>query len=192
MVPSTPAKEALPRCDWAQPTTSCTPPWPSHFLGALQRHGHLPQWSDTALELSLWSDCSGINSEMFALNELRRALREEAGMDVNLNLYFTCDSDATCLEFARINHKPRHTSRNMRNRDFVDGKYWCDTHREYHDLPNRGLDLYVGTFPCSPWSRRGKRTGFAHHHAEMTIIGLKSILYMKPGVWVILTTSWRR
>ena len=52
---------------------------------------------------------------------------------MKLNLYFTCDSDATCLEFARINHKPRHTSRDMRNRDFVAGKYWCDTHREYHD-----------------------------------------------------------
>ena len=187
MVPATPAEEALPRSDWAPPTTSCTPPWPSHFVCALQRHGHLPRWADTALELSLWSDCSGINSEMFALNELRRALREEAGIDVKLNLYFTCDSDATCLEFARINHKPRHTSRDMRNRDVVAGRYWCDTHREYHDLPKRGLDVYVGTYPCSPWSRRGKRTGFAHPDAEMTIIGLKSIMYMRPGVWVIET-----
>ena len=131
----TPTEEALPRSDWAPPMTSSTPPWPTHFLRALQQHGHLPQRADTTLELSVWSDCSGINTEMFALNELRRGLREEACIDVKFDLYFTCESDATCIEFASINHKPRHTSRDMKNRNCVTGKYWCDTHREYHDLP---------------------------------------------------------
>ena len=89
------AEVAAPRPEWAPPPTCCTPPWPSHFTRALQRHGHLPLRADTALELSIWSDCSGINSEMFALKELRRALREEAGIDMTLNLYFTCGASLT-------------------------------------------------------------------------------------------------
>ena len=122
---------------------------------------------------------------MFALKELRRALREEAGIDMTFYLYFTCESDKTCLEFARTNHMPRHTSRDMRNRDFESGKYWCGTHNEDHDLHRQGVDVYVGSFPCSPWSRCGKRTGFEHPDTEMTIIGLKSIVCLRPAVWVI-------
>ena len=36
-----------------------------------------------------------------------------------------------------------------------------------------------------PWSRRGKRTALQHPDAEIAVIGLKSIAYMKPAVWII-------
>ena len=45
--------------------------------------------------------------------------------------------------------------------------------------------MYVGTYPCSPWSRRGTRTGFEHPDAQAAIIGFKSIGFMKPAVFVI-------
>ena len=106
-------------------------------------------------------------------------------MDLRFHVYFTCDSASRCLEFASLNHKPAHTSNAMQLRNFNVGQYWCDTHKENHDMPTRGLDVYVGTYPCSPWSRRGKRTGFAHPDAEVALIGLKSIAHMRPGVWII-------
>ena len=137
------------------------------------------------MELSVRSDCPGINSEMFALRELNAAMREELGVDLRFNLYFTCDSERRCLEFASLNHKPAHTSKAMQLRNFNVGQCWCDTHKENHDMPTRGLDVHVGTYPCSPWSRRGKRTGFAHPDAEVALIGLKSIAQMRPGVWII-------
>ena len=40
------------------------------------------------------------------------------------------------------------------------GQYYCGQHDANHDLPRAGVDLYVGTYPCLPWSRRGQRTGF--------------------------------
>ena len=73
----------------------------------------------------------------------------------------------------------------MQLRNFEVGQYWCDSHQENHDMPTRGLDMHVCTYPCSPWSRRGKRTGFAHPDAEVALIGLKSIAHMRPGVWII-------
>ena len=73
----------------------------------------------------------------------------------------------------------------MNQRNFTTGQFWCDTHRQNHDMPASGLDLYIGTYPCTPWSRRGKRTDFQHPDAEITVIGLKSIAYMKPAVWII-------
>ena len=47
------------------------------------------------------------------------------------------------------------------------------------------MDLYVGTYPCSPWTRRGKRTGYDHPDAEVSIIGFKTIAFIGPAVFVI-------
>ena len=170
---------------WAMPTSCPKPAWALHFVRVLQRLGHLRLMQGKQLELSVWSDCSGINSEMFALRDISAAMREELGVDLRFNLHFTCDSERRCLEFASLNHKPAHTSSAMQLRNFNVGQYWCETHKENHDMPTRGLDVYVGTYPCSPWSRRGKRTGFAHRDAEVALIGLKSIAHMRPGVWII-------
>ena len=62
---------------------------------------------------------------------------------------------------------------------------YCKKHGTNHDLPRHGLDMYVGTYPCSPWSRRGKRTGFNHPDAQVCIIGLKTIAYVTPAVFVL-------
>jgi site-specific DNA-cytosine methylase len=140
---------------------------------------------ERALELTVWSDCSGINSEMFALREIRTALEHSIGVSVQFKLYFTCDSDKKCFKFANLNHHPKHTSTAMEQRNFETGKIWCETHKENHDLPKQGVDLYVGTYPCSPWSRRGKRTGFDHPDAQAFFIGLRTIVFLAPAVWII-------
>ena len=77
------------------------------------------------MELRVWSDCSGINSEMFALRELGNELR--VGLDVHVEwiLYMTCESDKACREFARLNHAPKHMSEQMEHRNFQTGQVHC-------------------------------------------------------------------
>ena len=58
-------------------------------------------------------------------------------------------------------------------------------HDANHGLPRASVDLHVGTYPCSPWSRRGKITGFGHPDAEVSIIGWTTIVCMCPAVFVI-------
>ena len=137
------------------------------------------------MTLSVWSDCSGINSEMYALNEISAAMRSQIGIGVTFSLYFTCDSDRKCIECASHNHQPAHTSHEMKQRNFTTGQFGCDTHKQNHDMPTSGLDLYAGTYPCSPWSRRGSRTGFRHPDASVAMVGVQSIAYMRPAVWII-------
>ena len=172
---------------WIQPAPASLPKWAPHAVRVLMDRGHLSNrtGSPKQLELTVWSDCSGINSEMFALRELGSELR--VGLDVHVKwvLYMTCESDKASREFARLNHDPRHMSEQMEHRNFQTGQVHCTMHGENHDMPRHGVDLYVGTYPCTHWSRRGKRTGYAHPDAEVSIIGFKTIAFIGPGVFVI-------
>ena len=67
-------------------------------------NGHLPGQSTKSVVLNVWSDCSGINSEMFALQALSDSIKEIIGGDVQKNLYVTCDSDPKSIVFAGKNH----------------------------------------------------------------------------------------
>ena len=172
---------------WSQPPPTSLPKWAPHALRVLMDRGHLSNKTgqQKQLELTVWSDCSGINSEMFALRELGNELR--VGLDVHVEwiLYMTCESDKACREFARLNHAPKHMSEQMEHRNFQTGQVHCTIHGENHNLPRHGVDLYVGTFPCTPWSRRGKRTGFDHPDAEVSIIGFKTIAFVGPAIFVL-------
>ena len=54
---------------WSQPAPASQPKWASHAVRTLQEHGHLPAKlrQQRRVELTLWSDCGSVNSEMFAL-----------------------------------------------------------------------------------------------------------------------------
>ena len=172
---------------WSQPAPASLPKWAPHAVRVLMDRGHLSNKTGQQkhLELTVWSDCSGINSEMFALRELGNELR--VGLDVHVKwvLYMTCESDKASQEFARLNHDPRHMSERMEHRNFRTGQVHCTTHGENHDMPRHGVDLYVGTYPCTPWSRRDKGTGCDHPDAEVSIIGFKTIAFIGPAVFVI-------
>ncbi len=137
------------------------------------------------MSLQVWSDCSGINSEMFALRELSQSLKQVISLDVTWCLHFACDSDARSIAFAEANHFPKHVGTNMQQRNLTSGTYWCTACSQDHDLPKGTMDLYVGTYPCSPWSRRGTRTGFDHPMADAFHIGVQTINYMQPAVFII-------
>jgi len=90
--------------------------WGNHLVRTLVSNGHLPSQSTKSVNINVWSDCSGINSEMFALQALSDSIREIIGANVQCNLYYTCDSDTKSIVFAIQNHAPKHVGIDMNQR----------------------------------------------------------------------------
>ncbi len=192
----------------APPATarSCQqPPWACGGDGLSLEH---PPWAQTLvrrlidenilqrtvqerakLRLQVWSDCGGIGSEFFAARVLRDVLLKELGLEMEWKLYCHCDTDARARKFVRLNHNASHTSDNMLHRDFALGTFWCDSCGQSHLLPQQGIDLYVAGYPCNPWSRRGIRTDFAHPDIQPFLIGIKTVNFLKPAMWLYETTE---
>ena len=172
---------------WARKSGDGSPglPWADDVVHTLVRHGILPSGSNKKLQLQLWSDCSGINAEKFSWNKLQDAIRRIIGADVSLALYYTCDSDPKSIAFAKENYQPQHVGTDMSQRNFTSGEFWCTLLEQNLLLPRAGVDVYVGTYPCSPWSRRGSRTGWDHPSVEPMRIGIQTLSYIQPAVWVI-------
>ena len=96
-----------------------------HLVKTLVSNGHLPSQSTKSVNPNVWSDCSGINSEMFALQALSDSIREIIGANVQCNLYYTCNSDTKSIVFARQNHSPNHVGIDMNQRNFNTRDVWC-------------------------------------------------------------------
>ena len=71
---------------------------------------------DKYLELTVWADCSGIDSEMFALRELGKALLELLNARVKWILYMACEMCKMSCAFATLNHNPMHMNGHMQHR----------------------------------------------------------------------------
>ena len=87
------AESSAPPAEWAQPLPISQPRWALHAVSVLQEGHHLPARTghDKTLELNVWSDCSGITSEMFALRELDIKSHALVGVIVKWILYCTCE-----------------------------------------------------------------------------------------------------
>jgi len=162
------------------------PKWAEHLVNALLNCELLPRnVSRRDCTLQVWSDCSGINSEMLALAAINTALANTIGAQLAVNLYCACDLDKDCRRLAQHMYQPTHLSSDVRHRNFDQGKFFCELCQENIDMPQTGIDLYVGTYPCSPWSRRGKRSGWDHPEIIPLFIGLQTIRYMRPATFVL-------
>ena len=89
----TPDSDAQPEtnsapAEWAQPVPSSQPRFALHAVSVQQDGQHLPTRTedDTTLELTMGSDCSGINSDMSALRELAIQMRGLVGLNVKVDL----------------------------------------------------------------------------------------------------------
>ena len=113
MAPERPAQYEAPERDptpetaaqWAHPPEGSTfpsRPWANHIVTTLVRHGHLPGRlaERKAVSLQVWSDCSGINMEMFALKELGRSL----GQVINAEVSWICTSPVIRMPKASSSH----------------------------------------------------------------------------------------
>ena len=167
----------------ASPSIAAPSEWASRLVDMLIQQQHLikPRRA-IEMELSVWSDCCSIGC--FALEEIRAVLRKNVGLQISFRCYCACENDPAALAFVEMNHKPLHTS-TMTRRNFGEGKFFCNTHQVNHPLPKVGLDVYIGTFPCSPMSRRGRRAGFVDAEAKLLLIGLQTIVATAPTIWVL-------
>ena len=135
-----------------------------------------------SLTVNLWSDCGGMVAEKIAWVDIRLAL-EKIGYKVDLNLYCACEHDPAAKKIINQNHDPLHyTDDILLDRDLEAGTYMCSKCGVRHEFPKTGIDIYVGSFPCTPWTRRGKRTGFQHDDAQCFIVGLETVFILKPCV----------
>ena len=129
---------------WAQAVPAPHPSWAAHAVSTLRKDGHFPARAgrEKTIELNVWSDCSGINSEMCALRELSAQLRALVGVVVKWVLYCTCDSDPKSRRFSELNHDPVHVSDWMEHRNIETGQFWCS-----NGQPGSGL---LGSSMWSP------------------------------------------
>ena len=95
-------------------------PWADHIVHTLTANGHLPGSAiGKKIGLQLWTDCGGINSEMFAWAALRDEILRITGVDLSM---YTCDLDAQSLDLAQRGRQPHHASKNVTQRNFTGGK----------------------------------------------------------------------
>jgi len=85
-------------------------------------------------DIRVGTDCSGIESPLFALR----------AMGVAFHHVFSCEQNKTAAEVLLANHSPAH--------------FYPDvTERDHHNVPD--VDLYLAGFPCQTWSTMGRRAG---------------------------------
>ena len=75
--------------------------------------------------INVCSDCSGINSDTFALQALSGSIRDIIAANVQCNLYYACDSDTKGIVFARQNHAPKHVGIDTKQQNFNTGEMRC-------------------------------------------------------------------
>ncbi len=179
--------------DWARQELSSAehPEWGAQLVRRLICAGILARGRGpgSRLKVQVWSDCGGLAPEIYASRELGHAVATELGMDLDWRLYCHCDRDAKVRQFVQQNYHPTHSSDDITKRNFQEGRFWCSTCSQNHDLPTSGIDLYVGGYARSPWSRRGLRSDFDHPDMQAFYLGIETVRYMKPALWLYGTAE---
>jgi len=180
--------------EWAKPDPAACqvphPDWAMHGALLLTAAGILPRDAHgKTITLNMWVDCGGISTESIAARELQRAIEVATGCVIVFKLYCLCDKDRHARRFVCQNFKPAHTSPDMTMRNFDSGLYYCDLCDENHKIPEEGIDIYIGTYPCSPWSPKGPRTGLAHPDFKILTTGLRTVNVIKPWLWLFETSD---
>ena len=176
--------------EWANSPPVQHPDWAQHAVMLLVNAEILPtDCRGKKVVLNLWVDCGGISTESIASRELKMAIEAATGCEIEFRLYCLCDKDRHARRFVCQNFRPVHTSPDMSNRDFESGMFFCDKCNENHKMPEEGIDIYIGTYPCSPWSPKGPRTGMAHKDISCLHIGLRTVDFLKPWLWLYETSD---
>jgi site-specific DNA-cytosine methylase len=129
----------------------------------------------------LATDCSGTGSPEMALMTI-----QPGGFDPDL--VFACDILPCSRTFLRENVQPTVLFKDLNGRKFehdsivgetVDGKTIRITRRD------SDLDLYVVGFPCTPFSTRGTRKGFADVATKTFWQVTKTITVIRPRIAIL-------
>ena len=157
--------------------------WARGTVRRLQSDRFLGEKGKT-LQLQIWADCGGVGTAKLAGDELTRAIAQEHDINVTMVLHTYCDKDPHAQRFVLQNMQPKHITPSMEQRNFKTNTYYCQRCATNHQLPVGEIDVYVAGFPCTPWTRRGKRRGWDHPDVLPMKIGFKTIKVVQPAVWL--------
>ncbi len=163
------------------------PDWAREVVAALAREGYFQVGSEGII-LNVWSDTSGLATEMIAFSAIEEAIADLTKYRVTFRLYYACESDQHARDFITANHKPLHMSEDIKHRNLETKKYWCAKCNADHALPESGIDIYVAGYPCTPWSRKGTRARWNHPATAPLHIGLRTVAVLRPCVWILETS----
>lgn len=173
--------------EWLQRAVGAdVPDWASHGFRTLEPSFEaLKMRMGSRIRIVCWADCGGLGAELIALEGLAARLEEHLKMALEIVPYAFCDSSVPAQKFATLNHKPRHIINDMMQRDFEARTFRCQTCGVDHDVPSRGVDLYVCGFPCGPWSARGKQLRFGDADGDKCWQAISSIKNMTPCLFAL-------
>ncbi len=119
----------------------------------------------TAKPIMVASDCSGLDSVMFACQAL--------GLRRRVRLVFCSDVDKNCRRLLRSMHAPHLMYKDIKDRDV-------------NKVPG-GLDVYSAGFPCQPFSSAGLGHGKADKQGRGTVFEhvIAYILAKKPRSFIL-------
>lgn len=163
------------------------PAWAEHICEVLApEFGKMKAaFGDRAVALKMWCDCCGFATEMESWLEIERVLSEKLDLKVKIEIFCACDKEKHVLKFVGENFNPRHTSGDMKHRNFTNGTFHDNKSNIAVDLPREGIDIYVCCFPCTPWSARGRRGGFDDPESWLCQQMFDTIAFLKPSVFYI-------
>lgn len=132
---------------------------------------------------SMMSDCCGILSHQHAIIGMLRSLPP----DLRFRLFcaIACDTDPACQDFARRHYDLGVVLSDMTLRDWSLRRAVDASGKEVQLPSPRAVDLYVSTFPCTPFSSRGRRRAFADPSAAPYFATLETIDRARPKAVLI-------
>ncbi len=111
--------------------------------------------------LSMWSDCAGMGSEIFAMKMLAEKLKILYNVDIDIKVVGVCEKKQDCCVFLEENHKPEIISKDICNREIRAGDGTLRAYDlnvktgSYEEIPHN-VDIYALGIPSTAWARHAR------------------------------------
>eukprot|EP00397_Hematodinium_sp_SG-2012_P022601 GEMP01023428.1.p1 GENE.GEMP01023428.1~~GEMP01023428.1.p1 ORF type:complete len:524 (+),score=88.08 GEMP01023428.1:61-1632(+) len=129
------------------------------------------------------TDCSGAEAPVFALRELKQALRKK-GCNLLIKHEFACDVELHSRNFIAHNCNSTHIFGDLTKRTEPDLKSYC--YKTYQVAPVPVVDLYVAGFPCKDFSFLNKnRQCLDGPHAKVFFGVCEYIRTKRPRCYIL-------
>lgn len=121
--------------------------WADSMIGVLA--STFVSCENTTISVTVGTDCSGAEAPIFALREIKQALRKK-GCNLLIRHQFSCDIERHSRNFIAHNCDPVHVFGDLTKRQKPDLKSYC--YKTHESVPIPTVDLYIAGFPCKDFS----------------------------------------